>query len=83
MAWFFASGAVVVMILAVMLAEFFTLTQIRKKPLVTVALALAPGATFMFALLAAMTGAGWPVIALCLTVSLPLHLADMRHRRLL
>ena len=83
MTWFFASGAVVAMILLVMLAEFFVLTQVRNKPPVTVILALAPGAAFMLALLAAVTGAGWPVIALCLTVSLPLHLADMRHRRLL
>ena len=83
MTWFFSSGAVVVVILVVMLAELFVLVSIAKKPMLTVGLALAPGAVFMLALLSALTGAGWPMIALWLTVSLPLHLADMRHRRLI
>jgi hypothetical protein len=37
----------------------------------------------MLALRAALTDAGWQWVAIWLTVSLPLHLADLRHRKLI
>ena len=83
MAWFFSSGAVVILILLVMAGEFAALVTLGKKPVLSVVLTLGPGVAFMLALLAALTGASWHWIAIWLTVSLPLHLADLRHRRLI
>ena len=83
MTWFFSSGAVVVLILLVMVAELVVLVFMRNQPWSSVALALAPGMAFMLALLAALNGSGWPMIALWLTLSLPLHMADMWKRGLL
>ena len=83
MTWFFSNGAVLVLILLVMAVEFIVLVVVRKKPVLGVALTLGPGAAFMLALLASLTGASWHWIAIWLTVSLPLHLADLRHRRLI
>ena len=83
MAWFFSSGAVVILILLVMAGEFAALIKLKNKPIVDVALTLGPGVAFMLALLAALTGASWHWVAIWLTVSLPLHLADLRHRRLI
>ena len=54
-----------------------------KRPAITVALTILPGAVMMLALRAALTGAGWQWVAIWLTVSLPLHLADLRHRKLI
>ncbi|UVO54104.1 hypothetical protein [Sphingomonas sp. SUN039] len=80
MSWFFASGHAVDVVLGFMLIEGIWLVVRRWSPL-TVFLTLAPGALMLIALRAALTGAPWYWIALPLTVSLPVHLADMRHRR--
>ena len=40
-------------------------------------LRLLPGALMILALRAALTGAGWPWIALALACSFPAHLADL------
>lgn len=79
----FTSGHAVDLVLAVMAAEALLLIGVRKHAARTVILMILPGAAMMLALRAALTGAGWQIIALWLTVSLPLHLADVRHRRLL
>lgn len=43
-------------------------------------LALLPGFCLLMALRAALTGAGWPWIALWVTASLPAHMLDLYRR---
>lgn len=81
MSWLFASGHAVDVVLAFMLLEGIWLVA-RGRALLTVFLMLMPGALMLVALRAALTGLPWYWIAVPLTVSLPLHLADLRHRRL-
>lgn len=79
---FFASGRAVDIVLAVIALEFVVLTLIgaRSDALGPVALRtflqLMPGACLLLALRAALTGAAWPIIALLLALSFPLHLLD-------
>jgi hypothetical protein len=42
---------------------------------------LAPGACLLLALRAALTGSGWVWVAAFLTLSLPIHIADLARRR--
>ena len=79
---FFTSGRAVDLVLVVMAVEALVLVSTKRRAL-TVVLTILPGAAMMLALRAAMTGAGWQWVAIWLTVSLPLHLADLRHRRLI
>jgi hypothetical protein len=81
MSWLFASGHAVDIVLVFMMIEGGWLVA-SKRPVLAVLLMLAPGAMMMLALRAALIGSEWYWIALPLTVSLPLHLADLRHRRL-
>jgi hypothetical protein len=75
------------LVLAVMAGEFAWLS-LRGQPgrrlarMVDLGLALGPGALLALALRAALTGAGWMWIAGLLAASLPIHVADMRRRRL-
>lgn len=75
----FASGHAVDIVLAVILLEAIVLVA-RGRPVVGVALALLPGALMLLAVRAALTGAGWPWIALALAASFPVHLLDLRRR---
>jgi hypothetical protein len=75
----FASGHAVDVVLAFMAVEAIWL--VRRRPLLTVFLTLVPGALMLLALRAALVGLPWYWIALPLTASLPVHLADLRHRR--
>ena len=79
---FFNSGYVVGLVLAVMSIEAVAMIAMKKSSL-TVMLTIAPGAAMMLALGAVLTGASWQWVAIWLTVSLPLHLADLRHRKLI
>ena len=81
LAAFFTSGHAVDLVLAFMAVEAAILIVIRRRAL-TVVLTILPGVAMMLALRAALTEAGWQWIAIWLTVSLPLHLADLRHRQL-
>jgi hypothetical protein len=81
MSWLFASGHAVDVVLAFMVLEGIWLVRRQRAPL-AVFLMLMPGALMLVALRAALTGLPWYWIAVPLTVSLPLHLADLRHRRL-
>lgn len=81
MNWLFASGHAVDVVLVFMALEAIWLLARRSAPL-TVFLMLMPGALMVLALRAALTGMPWYWVALPLTVSLPLHLADLRHRGL-
>ena len=80
---FFTSGHAVDLVLAFMAVEAVVLIVTKRRAALTVALTILPGAIMMLALRAAMTGAGWQWVAIWLTVSLPLHLADLRHRKLI
>lgn len=77
----FASGHAVDIVLAVMLAEAAFLI-VRGREAATVVLAFLPGALILLAVRAALTGAGWPWVALALAASFPAHLADLRRRGL-
>jgi hypothetical protein len=79
----FTSGHAVDLVLAVMAVEALILIFAMKRSMLTVLLTILPGAAMMLALRAALTGAEWQIVAIWLTVSLPLHLADLRHRKLI
>ena len=63
-----------------MLVEWLVLTRGRGWRGLDAALRLLPGALMLLALRAALTGAGWPWIALALAASFPVHLADLARR---
>jgi hypothetical protein len=69
-------------VLAVLLAEFLWLTLWGRRNAIDVVLALAPGALMLMAVRAALTGLPWYHVSLWLAASLPVHLADLRRRRL-
>ena len=79
---FFASGHAVDLVLAVVAAEFVVLSVRRRGPMLDRVLALAPGVCLLLALRGALTGAGWPWVALALAASFPFHIADLSRRRL-
>ncbi len=76
----FTTGRAIDFALAVMLAEGLWLALGRRRPAFDVLLMLLPGALLMLALRAALTGAGWRIVALWLVLSLPVHLADVWRR---
>jgi len=80
MSQFFASGHAVDVVLLFMVLEGAWLIW-RRWAAQTVILMLGPGALMVLALRAALNDLPWYWVALPLTVSLPLHLADVRHRR--
>lgn len=78
----FASGRIVDLALAVLLAEAALLSLLYwRKGRAAEALRLLPvlvaGACLLAALRAALTGGAWPVMALSLTGALLAHLADL------
>ncbi len=78
----FASGHAADLILIVLAAEFVWLVARGAKAL-DVALALGPAVLIVFALRGALTGADWPLIAVPLTLSFPVHVADLKRRGML
>ncbi len=84
---FFSSGHAVDLVLLVIAAEFAGLTLRRRgrdgrAAVIDRVLAFAPGVCLLLALRAALTGAGWPWVALALAASFPFHVADLVRRRL-
>lgn len=79
---FFASGHAADVILLVLAAEFTWLVMRGGKAL-DVALALGPAVFIVVALRGALTSADWPMIALPLLLSFPVHIADLRRRGML
>lgn len=79
---YFASGRAVDLVLAFIALELAVLVALGRSR-ITLLLATLPGAAMLLALRAALTGASWHWVALWLTVSLPLHFADLRHRRII
>jgi hypothetical protein len=76
---FFHSGRAADLVLLFMAIEFVVLS--RRRAMVDVLFAIAPGACLILALRAALTGSNWIWIAAPLAVSLPFHLADLARRR--
>jgi hypothetical protein len=80
MAWLFASGHAADVVLAFIAIEIPWLIYARRQSSTSVLLMILPGAMMVLAVRAAITGMAWPWVALALTASLPLHLADVRRR---
>lgn len=81
----FLSPHVVDAILAVLVVEIAILTVLRPgipraRRFASLAIAALPGALLLLALRAALSGAGWPWVALFLMLSFPAHLADLWRR---
>lgn len=81
MAWLFASGHAVDIVLAVIMLELVWLLGGRGWPPIEALLRLGPGALMLVALRVALTGGDWRWIALPLILSFPVHLADLARRR--
>ncbi|MBD3814330.1 MAG: hypothetical protein IE917_19335 [Betaproteobacteria bacterium] len=64
----------------VIAAEFVWLVRARRWTVADAALRLLPGALMMVAVRLALVDAPWPLIALTLAASFPIHLADLRRR---
>lgn len=85
MAELFSSGRVVDLILGFMVLEAILVVACRRRtgrgPSVGGFLAcILPGLMLMLALRAALVGAAWPWIALCLSAALAGHLTDLYRR---
>ncbi len=82
----FASGHAVDLVLVVLALELALIGIGRRRRGVPVhrlnlVIAALPGLFLLLALRAALTGSGWPWVALCLAASFPAHLADLSRRR--
>jgi hypothetical protein len=79
MSWLFETGHAADLILAVLA---FEAAWLRGKGWRWLQLAglLGPAALIVLGLRGALTDASWPLIALPLALSLPLHLLDLRSR---
>ena len=81
MAWLFASGHAVDIVLAVLAAELVWLVSRSGWRVSEALLRLGPGALMLVALRDALTGHDWRWVALPLLLSFPVHLADLARRR--
>lgn len=82
MAEWFASGRIVDAILVLVVLEAVFLLSLRwrtgRGPAALPLLCnLGSGAALMLAVRAALVGAAWPIVALCMLVSLAAHLGDL------
>ena len=80
MAWLFASGHAVDLVLGVMAVELVWLTTRRGWRVSDALLRLGPGVLMMVALRDALVQLDWRWIALPLLLSFPIHLADLARR---
>lgn len=83
----FVSGLAIDLALAAILLEFLVLCWLGKSGtlttrVITLLLALGPGACLMLALRAALTESSLIWVAFFLTLSLPLHLMDLARRKI-
>lgn len=78
---FFASGMAVDIVLAVLLVEAVWLKQ-RGQGWGDIVPALLPAVLMMVALRAALTGMAWPFVSVPLALAFPVHLYDLRRRRM-
>lgn len=81
MSEWFTSGRAVDLVLAVIALEALWIAVYRRGDTAGQLLGLIPGVLLLIALRGALTGAGWPMIAIWLAMSFPVHLADVARRR--
>ncbi len=79
---FFASGRAVDVVLLVLLIESLWLKW-RGEAWRDIGGALLPAVLMMLALRAALTGGHWLAIAIPLTAAFPVHIYDLRRRKML
>lgn len=84
MASLFDSGMIADIVIAVMAAEAILLAAMRSRTghirISDIAGMLAAGVFLVLALRAALTGAGWPWIAVFLTAAFAAHVLDLRRQ---
>ena len=78
---FFASGHAVDVVLAVLLVEAIWL-KLRGGIWTDIVAALMPAVLMMLALRAALTGMAWPFVSIPLAFAFPVHLYDLRRRKM-
>ncbi len=78
---FFASGRAVDVVLAVLVVEAIWL-KFRGQELADIIGALLPAVLMMLALRAALTGMAWPFVSIPLALAFPVHLYDLKRRKL-
>jgi hypothetical protein len=78
---FFASGRAVDVVLVVLLVESIWLKW-RGNIWADIGPALLPAVLMMIALRAALTGMAWPFISIPLALAFPVHLYDLRRRKM-
>ena len=74
------SGLAIEIAIGLILIEMAAVLWLRRKAGIAVLLGLIPGLCLMLALLTALKGGDWRMIALWVTASLPFHLIDLRSR---
>lgn len=79
---FFASGRAVDVVLGVLFVEAIWLKYLGQK-WADIIPALLPAILMMLGLRAALTGMAWPLISVPLALAFPVHLYDLRRRRML
>jgi hypothetical protein len=79
---FFASGRAVDVVLIVLLVEAIWLKS-RGHIWTDIVPALLPAVLMMIALRAALTGMAWPFVSVPLALAFPVHLFDLRRRKML
>jgi hypothetical protein len=79
---FFADGYAVDVVLVVLVVEAIWL-KLRGNIWADIWPALLPAVLMMVALRAAITGMVWPFVSLPLTLAFPVHLYDLRRRKML
>jgi hypothetical protein len=77
---FIESGLAVQIAIGLILIEMSMVIWFRRKASRAVLLGLVPGLCLMFALLIALKGGDWRMVAFWVTASLPFHLIDLRAR---
>lgn len=85
MSEWFANGRIIDVIVLAMMVEGIVLAAVQARtgrglgtrPLLTT---LASGAALMLAVRAALVGAGWAVVSVCLLAGLVAHLVDLASR---
>lgn len=80
MATLFEQGWITGLVLLVLIAEAAILIARRMMPVRAALLLVLPGAGFLLAIQAALSGAHWSLVALGLALAGVAHLADLRAR---
>lgn len=79
---FFASGRAVDVVLVVLAVEAVWL-KLRGNGWAEILPALLPAVLMMIALRSALTGMAWPFVSIPLALAFPVHLYDLRRRKMI